>query len=69
MLAAEAEAAVHRADQQRLQQRAVGVAVHDALHGGVGVVADRVGQLVRRGRKLRRVGDELTPDRVIRGFD
>ena len=69
MLAAEAEAAIDRADQQRLEQRAVGVAVDDAGHGGKRVIADRVGPLV--GRRVQFVGmrDELAPDRVVRVGD
>ncbi len=47
MLAPEAEAAINRADQQGLEQHAVGIAVHDAGNGGEGVVPDGVRCLMR----------------------
>ena len=34
--------------------------------GAVGVVADRVGALLGRGRQLGRVGHELARDRIVR---
>ena len=53
MLAAETEAAIDRADEQRLEQRAVGIAMHDALDRRQRVVGDRIGALVRRRRPAR----------------
>ena len=66
MLAAEAEAAIDRTDQQRLQQRPVGIAVHHALDRRQRVIRDRIGTLVRRGHQFRGIGDELPADRVVR---
>ena len=45
-LAAEAEAAIDRADVQELQQDAIGIAMHDAGDGAVGGIADRIGALL-----------------------
>jgi hypothetical protein len=42
LLAAEAEAAIHRAGQQRLQQGAVGITMHHALDRRERLVADRI---------------------------
>ena len=66
MLAAEAEPAIDRTDQQRLQQRAIRVAVNHALDRRQRVVRDRIGALVRRGFQFRGIRDELPPDRVVR---
>src|SRR5437879_5677997 len=57
-LAAETEAAVDRTHMYELQQHAIGIAVHDALDRAVGIVADRIGALLRRDRELRRIGNE-----------
>ena len=54
MLAAEAEPAIDRADQQRLQQRPVGIAMHDALDRRKRVIADRVRPLMRPPSPIRR---------------
>ena len=62
--AAEAEAAVHRANVDELQQHAVGIAVHHAFARRVRGVADRVCALVGRRRQLAQVGEILTRDRV-----
>ena len=64
-LAAEAEAAIDRADMHRLEQHAVGIAMHDALDRGVRDIADRVGSLLRRDARARGVGDELAGDRIV----
>ena len=47
------------------KQHAVGIAMHDARHGRMRVVADRVGELVCSVLKLARVGHELPRDRVV----
>ncbi len=65
-LAAEAEAAIDRADVERLQQHPVGIAVDEAGEGAVGVVADRVGALVRGRLDLFGAGNELAGDGVGR---
>ena len=65
-LAAEAEAAVDRADMRELEQHAVGIAMDDAGHGAVRVVADRIGALLGPGVQLRRIGHELPRDRIVR---
>ena len=64
-LAAEAEAAIDRADADELQQHAVGVAVHDARHRALQVVTDRIGVLGRVALELARIGNELQRDRVV----
>ena len=69
MFAPEAEPAIDRADQQRLQQCPVRVAMHHALDRGQRVVADRVGVFVRRGQQFGSIGDELPPDRIVRRLD
>ncbi len=69
LLAAEAEAAIDRADQQRLEQRAVGVAVDDAAHRRERLVGDWVRGFVWSGDQLVRVRHELTADRVVRVDD
>ena len=42
-----------------------------ALDGGMGIVADRVGQLLRQGHKLGGIRDELARDRIsgVGGID
>ena len=65
-LAAEAEPAIDRADVDRLEQHAIGIAVHDALDRAVGVVADRIGALLRPRVELGRVRHELARDRIVR---
>ena len=40
--------------------------MHDAGDRAVRVVADRIGALLRRRRKLRRIGHELARDRIVR---
>ncbi len=64
-LAAEAEAAVDRAQVHRLEQQPVRVAVGDPLDRGEGVVADRVGALLRGDQQLGPGGDELSGDRIV----
>ncbi len=49
-----------------LQQHAVRMAVHDALDRACRIIADRIGALLWRRRELRRIGNELPRDRVIR---
>ena len=66
LLAAEAEAAIDRADMQRLQQHAVGIAMHDALDRRARLVADRVGQLLGRDLGLGDARHELARDRIGR---
>ena len=61
LLAAEAEAAIDRADQDRLQQDPVGVAVDDAGQRRPALVADRVGPVVGRGRPARRRSARIAP--------
>ena len=68
-LAAEAEAAIDRADVERLQQHPVGIAVDDAGDGRVGLVADRVGPLLGRGDEFLGPGDELAADPVLGAGD
>jgi hypothetical protein len=65
-LAAEAEPAIDGAGEQGLEKCAVGVAVDDALHGALRVIADRVGVLVIPHPRLVRVGDVLRGDGVGR---
>ncbi len=65
-LAAEAEAAIDGADIRKLQEHAIGVAMHKPRHRLVRIVADRVGALFRHRLKLRRIGKELAGDRVVR---
>lgn len=69
MLAPEAEAAIDRADQQRLQQDAVSIAVDDAWDGRERVIADRIRVFVRRGDALIAMRHELPADGVIRALD
>ena len=52
-LAAEAEAAIDRADMDELQEHPVGVAVDQAGHDLMGAVADRIGALVRPSSRAR----------------
>ena len=49
-----------------LEQHAVGIAVNDAFHRAVGVVADRVRLLFGPRVEFRRIGDELQRNRVVR---
>ena len=49
----------------RLEQHAVGIAVHDALDRAVGIVADRIGALLRLRVELGRVRHELARDRIV----
>ena len=65
-LAAEAEAAIDRADVGELEQHAVGIAMHDALDRAMGVVADRVGAFLRLHIEFGRIGHELARDRIVR---
>ena len=69
VLAAEAEAAINRADQQWLQQRAVGIAMHHALDRRQLVIRDRIGSFVRCGDEFGRIRHELASDRVVRPLD
>ncbi len=64
LLAAEAEAAIDRADMGGLQQHPVGIAVDDALEGREAPIADRVEIFLRSGFHLARIGDELAGDGV-----
>ena len=63
-LAAEAKTAIDRADMQQLQQHAIGVAMHDAFDGRMGMVADRVGMLVWQRIEFAQIRQELPRDRV-----
>jgi hypothetical protein len=63
--AAEAEAAIDRADVHQLQQHAVGIAVHDAFDRAVRVVADRIGALLRMRMQFAAIGNELPCDRIV----
>ncbi len=65
-LATEAETAIDRTDMQRLEQDAIGIAMHDALDRAMGVVADRVGDLLRPRRKLGRMRQILPGNRIAR---
>ena len=65
-LAAEAEAAIDRTDMDRLEQHAVGIAMHDACDRAVRGVADRIGVLLRLHVELGRIGNELARDRIAR---
>ena len=47
-LAAETEAAIDRTGRDSLEQHAVGMAMHDARHGRMRIVADGIGQLFRQ---------------------
>ena len=67
-LAAKAEPAIDRADMHQLEQHPVGISVHDAGHGRMRVVADRVGVLARRAHQFLNARNELTRDRIIRVF-
>ena len=53
-LAAEAEAAIDRADMNELEQHAVGIAMHDACDRRMRVIADRIGALARLASRVRR---------------
>ncbi len=50
----------------RLEQHAVGIAVHDALDRTMRVVADRVGVLLRPRLELGAIRHELAGDRIAR---
>ena len=65
-LAAEAEAAVHRAHVGELEQHAVRVAMDDAERTGEALVADRVGQLLGAVLRLAGIGHDLARDRIVR---
>ena len=54
-LAAEAEAAIDRADMNELEQHAIGIAMHDAGDRRMRVIADRIGVLARLRRQFVRV--------------
>jgi hypothetical protein len=64
--AAKAKAAIDRADIDRLEQHAIGIAVHDALDRAMGAVADGIGHLLRADLELGRIRNELARDRVAR---
>ncbi len=64
LLAAEAEAAIDRADEDRLQEHAVGVAMDEAGQRRPAFVADRVGLVVRRGVEFGGARHELRRDRI-----
>ena len=59
MLAAEAKAAIDRADQQRLQQGAIRVAMHHALDRGQGIIRYGISALMRRGGKFGGVAGRI----------
>ena len=65
-LAAEAEAAIDRADVHGLQQHAVGIAVDDALDRRMREVADGIGALLRRDVQFRCIRHELAGDGIVR---
>ena len=65
-LAAETETAVDRTDGQELQEHAVGIAMHKPRQRRMGVVADRIGPLLRRRRGLAKIGDKLPRNRIVR---
>ncbi len=67
-LAAEAEAAIDRADLGQLEEHPVGIAVDDAGQHLVVMIADRVGALVRRDHGLAGVGHILARDRSSLAF-
>ena len=64
--AAKAEAAVDRAAVEKLQQRAIGIAVNDPLDRAERRIADRVFALLRARKQFGQIGDELARDRVAR---
>ena len=51
----------------RLQQHPIRVAMHDAVHRAMGMVADRIGPLFRRGQQFGRIGHELPGNRIGNG--
>ncbi len=63
--AAEAKAAIDRADGYELQKHAVRVTMHDAGNGTMRLIADGVGELGGRHLQLAGVGQELPCDRII----
>ena len=67
-LAAEAEAAIDRADIGELQEHAVGIAMHQARHRLVRIVADRIVALLGQPVELapRRAGTGARSDRADR---
>ena len=64
--AAEAEAAIDRANLCELEQHAVRIAMHDARHRRMGIIADWIGKLLRARIEFSFAGDELPRDRVVR---
>ena len=64
-LAAEAEAAIDRANMRELQEHAVGVAMHDARNRTVPFVADGIGALIALRVEFGGGGHELLRDRVV----
>ena len=65
-LAAEAKAAIDRADMRQLEQHAVRIAVHDALDRAVDVIPDRIHQLFGAMIELRRIRNKLTRNGIVR---
>ena len=63
-LAAEAEAAIDRADRNKLQQHAVAVAMHDAADGALQVVADGIVEFALAPVELPQIGKELARDGI-----
>src|SRR5205814_1588506 len=63
---AKAKAAVDRAKQNRLQQNAIGVAMHNTGDRRPALVADRVRLILGCGDKLRRARHELRRDWIGR---
>ena len=64
-LAAEAEPAIDRADMHELEQHAIGVAVDDAGHGRMDVIADRIGALGGLRHQFVRAWHELPRDGIV----
>jgi hypothetical protein len=70
-LAAEAKAAIDRADRDQLQKRAVWVAMDDPVDRALQIIADRIDKFGGMTIEFARVGHELPRDRIggIGGID
>ena len=66
LFAPEAEAAIDRTGEDRLQQHAVGIAVDETGQRRPALVPDRVGPVVGRGLQFGRARHELRRDRILR---
>src|SRR5262249_50059355 len=64
-LAAEAKAAVDRADMGQLQQHPIAIAVHNAFDGRELLLAQRVGTLSGQLVEFAEVGHKLARDRIL----